>query len=197
MDHPVRLIVNDDLQRTRLTVFFRLLLAIPHLIVCMLFAIVAYLLAIVNWFATLFAGRSPQGLHDFQARFLRYSTHVYAYMFLLADPFPPFGGSEAYAVDLEVAPPQDQGRLGVFFRIILAIPALILRGVLDYLLQILAFLGWFACLFTGRMPEGMRNLGAYCLRYQAQTFAYVLLLTDRYPSLSTGETQEASAATTT
>ena len=31
------------------------------------------------------------------------------------------------------------------------------------------------------MPEGMRNLGAACLRYSAQTYAYTLLVTSRYP----------------
>ena len=31
--HPIRLVVTDDLDRSRLTVFFRLLLAIPHLFV--------------------------------------------------------------------------------------------------------------------------------------------------------------------
>ena len=195
MDHPIRLIVNDDLQRSRLTVFFRLLLAIPHLIVLALWSIAAYIVAIIGWFATLFAGRLPDGLHEFQARFLRYATHVYAYTFLLADPWPAFGGGEGYPVDLEVAGPQEQGRLGVFFRLILAIPALILQYVLVYLLELLAFLGWFACLAIGRMPEGMRNLGAYCLRYQQQTIGYIFLLTDRYPSLSTGST-EASAAPT-
>lgn len=30
--HPIALIVDDDLKRTRITVFFRMLLAIPHLI---------------------------------------------------------------------------------------------------------------------------------------------------------------------
>jgi len=30
----------------------------------------------------------------------------------------------------------------------------------------------------------MRDLQAYVLRYQAQTYAYVLLLTQRYPSFS-------------
>jgi hypothetical protein len=197
MDHPIRLHVNDDLQRSRLTVFFRLLLAIPHLIVLALWSIAAYIVAIISWFAALFAGRLPDGLHEFQGRFLRYCTHVYAYTFLLADPWPAFGGGEGYPVDLEVAGPQDQGRLGVFFRLILAIPALILQYVLVYLLELLAFLGWFACLALGRMPEGMRNLGAYCLRYQQQTLGYIFLLTDRYPSLSTGTSTEATAAPTT
>ena len=32
----------------------------------------------------------------------------------------------------------------------------------------------------------MRDLMAYCLRYYAQTYAYLLLLTDRYPTLASG-----------
>jgi len=42
-------------------------------------------------------------------------------------------------------------------------------------------LGWWSSLVRGRMPEGLRNLGASCLRYSAQTYAYVFLLTERYP----------------
>src|SRR5947208_9986433 len=88
--HPVRLHITDDLRRTRLTAFFRLLLAIPHFLWLMLLAIVVFLAAIGNWFATLFKGRSPLGLHTFLAGYLRYSTHVSAYLFLIADPFPGF-----------------------------------------------------------------------------------------------------------
>src|SRR5881397_2550079 len=88
--HPIRLVVTDDLQRNRLTVFFRLILAIPHLIWVALWGIVAVLAALANWFATLVKGESPEGLHDFLATYLRYQTHVYAYVLLLADPFPSF-----------------------------------------------------------------------------------------------------------
>ena len=182
--YPVRLVVTDDLRRTRLTVFFRLLLAIPHFIWLSLWGIAAAVAAILNWFATLFAGRAPVGLHDFLARFLRYSTHVNAYIYLLADPYPGFGGAPGYPVDLEVDPPVEQSRLTVFFRIILAIPALLIARILSYLLGLLAFLGWFVCLVAGRMPKGMRDLGAFCVRYDQQTAAYVVLLTDRYPPLS-------------
>ena len=45
----------------------------------------------------------------------------------------------------------------------------------------LALLAWFYAVVTGRMPEGLRNLGVACLRYGAQLDAYLLLLTDRYP----------------
>jgi Domain of unknown function (DUF4389) len=81
-----------------------------------------------------------------------------------------------------VAPPERQNRWRTFFRIVLAVPALMLSFGLLFTLLIVALLGWWAALFTGRMPIGLRNLGVYALRYQAQLSAYgYLLLTEAYP----------------
>jgi hypothetical protein len=189
--HPVRLVITDDLVRTRLTVFFRLLLAIPHLIWQTLLAIVAFLAIIANWFATLFAGRSPDGLHLFLAGYLRYTTHVSAYMFLIADPYPGFyllNQKQDYPIDLEVDPPDVQNRWTVGFRIILAIPAVLVMQILRNLSGILAVFSWFIALITARVPEGLRNFAAFALRYETQTYAYIALLTPRYPSFNVGIT---------
>ena len=184
-DHPIRLIVTDDLKRSRLTVFFRLLLAIPHLIWITLWAIAAFFVTIVGWFAALFTGRLPDGMHSFLTKYQRYSTHLNAYISLLANPYPAFNGQLGnYTVDLHVDPPEPQPRWTIFLRIVLAIPALILAWVFSQVRQIIAFLGWFVCLAIGRMPKGMQDLGIYCLRYETQTYSYLLLLTNRYPSLS-------------
>lgn len=182
--HPVGLVVTDDLKRSRLTVFFRLLLAVPHLVWFELWGIVAAVVLLVAWVATLFTGRVPDGLHAFIARYLRYTTHVYAYLLLLAKPFPPFSGRAGYPVDLLVEGPQDQGRVSVLFRLVLAIPALILASVFRTVNKAVAFLGWFYALFTGRMNAGMRDLSAWLLRYELQTYAYLFLLTGRYLSLA-------------
>ena len=182
--HPIRLVVTDDLQRNRLTVFFRLILAIPHLIWLTVWGIVAALAAIANWFATLVNGQSPEGLHDFLATYLRYQTHVYAYILLVADPFPGFGGKPGYSIDLEVDPPQRQNRWTVAFRVILAIPAFIVSGIFGYLNRVLAVFSWFIALVMGSVPEGLRNFAAFALRYEQQTAAYALLLTGRYPSFN-------------
>ena len=102
-DRPVHLIVSDDLERSRVSVFFRLILAIPHLIWLSLWGIVAALAVIANWFATLFAGQSPDALHNFLAAYVRYAIHVGAYLFLAAQPFPEFTGASGYPVDVEIA----------------------------------------------------------------------------------------------
>lgn len=181
--HPIGLIVSDDLKRSRLTVFFRVLLAIPHLLWVALWGIAAEIVVLIVWFAALFTGRVPEGLHGFLARYLRYMTRVTAYMFLLADPFPPFGSKGTYPIEARIDPPQPQSRVTVFFRLLLAIPAMILAYVFRAVNQIVAFLGWFYCLATGHMHEGMRNISAWLLRYEVQTYAYIFMLTGRYPSL--------------
>ncbi|MHB8235119.1 MAG: DUF4389 domain-containing protein [Solirubrobacteraceae bacterium] len=179
---PVHLELDDDLRRSRLTVFFRLLLALPHLIWLQLWGILVLVCAILNWFATLFAGRSPQWLHRFLGAYLRYANHVYAFLYLIANPFPGFvGKSGSYPFEIVIAPRERQNRWKTGFRIVLAIPALILTSAYGGLSFVVALLGWFSSLARGRMPLGLRNAGALALRYQAQTHGYMLLLTDAYP----------------
>jgi Domain of unknown function (DUF4389) len=130
---------------------------------------------------------------------------VTSYVFLAANPFPGFTGAPgSYPIDLEVDPPGRQSRWKTAFRIVLAVPVLILLFVLDgtfgggnasdrdsdrwFLYSIVgvtfsvAFLAWFTCLARGRMPRGFRNVLAYALRYSAQAYGYLLILTERYPN---------------
>jgi hypothetical protein len=183
--HPIGLIVEDDLRRNRLTVFFRLLLAIPQFIWLYFFGIVVAVVLVVAWVVALFLGRVPDGLHNFIARYQRASTHVNAYVLLLADPWPPFLGEPGtYPIDLRVDPPQPQSRLTVFFRLLLAIPAFLLAYVFRIVNTLVAVLGWFYCLAMGRMHQGMRDLSAWMFAFEMQTYAYVSLLTGRYPSFA-------------
>lgn len=181
-DHPLRLVVEDDLRRSRVTTFFRLVLAIPHLIWLGLWGIAAFVVMVVNWFAVLITGRSPDVMHGFLGEYLRYTTQVYAYVALAADPYPPFGPeTDGYVVDLVVADSAPQDRLTVLFRLPLALPALVISGAYFGLASVAAVLGWFAVLATGRMPRGLRNAVALALRYNAQLYGYAFVLTDRYP----------------
>jgi hypothetical protein len=182
--HPIRLVNEGDLGRNRLTVFFRLFLLIPHLVWLGLWGFALFAVSWIFWLIALFTGRLPDGIHGFVAGFTRYSTRVYAYGCLLADPFPPFSGREGnYVVDLQIDGPREQSRLSIFFRLLVAIPAFLLAYVFRILMNVLAFIGWFYALFTGGMSEGLEDLGAYALRYEAQTYAYAFLLTSTYPSL--------------
>jgi len=183
--HPIELTVGGDLTRSRLTVFFRGILLIPHLIFVYVWALVALVTGIVGWIVALFIGRLPDPLHRFLAAYVRYSARVAAYGLLIADPFPPFSGAQGRGnVDVLVAPATRQRRWGIFFRTILVLPASLLINVFRLVNLMIAILGWVYCLFTGRMEPGMQQLNALLLRYEVQTAGYVFLLTSRYPRLS-------------
>jgi hypothetical protein len=193
---PVALSVAGELRRSRLTVFFRLPLAFPHLVWLALWGIAALLAAVANWFATLFAGRSPARLHSFLARYARYQTHVYAFLYLLANPFPGFAGEAgSYPIDVSIAAPARQHRASVGFRLVLAVPAIVVTSAYGGVMTVGAILGWFASLATGKMPGGLRNAGALALRYTIQTSGYLYLLTGSYPYTGpTASSGEESAA---
>ena len=199
--HPIRLVVTDDCERSRVTVFFRALLVLPHLFWLLLWGTAAFTAAFVVWLAVLVERRAPRTLHGFIASYVRYAAHVTAYLTLAASPYPGFTGQPGYPVDVEIDPPATQGRWGAGFRLLLAVPALALstsigEGVFGSagsgpfawyagaggLASVAAFLGWCACVVRGRMPRGLRDVTAYATGYAAQTYGYLFLLTDRYPS---------------
>ncbi len=180
--HPVQMVVTDGLERSRLTVLFRLFLAIPHLVWITLWSIAVLFAAIAAWFAALATGSVPQGLHRFLAAYVRYAVHVQAFVYVIGRRFPGFTGKPgSYGIDLEIDPPRRQSRWLTLFRFFLAVPALLLASAIGGVLLLVAFLVWWYALVRGAVPEGLRNLGAACIRYQEQTSAYLLLLTDRYP----------------
>jgi hypothetical protein len=192
-----RLVNDDDLRRSRLTVFFRLPLAIPHLVWYLLWSVAAFLAAIVNWVATLAVGHSPRPLARFLAAYVRYGAHLGAFLFLIGNPFPGFvGAAGSYPVDPRIQPFGPQNRWITLFRIFLAIPAALLSGALSNILLCVAVFGWFVSLVRARMPAGLQSAGAYALGYSAQLSTYGLVLTDRYPHASPAAVLEAFASVT-
>jgi Domain of unknown function (DUF4389) len=83
---PITLAVDDDLRRSRLTVLFRLLLAIPHFLWLLLWTVGVFFAAIAGWFSALVLGRLPESLHRFLAAYVRYATHLGAYLSIAANP---------------------------------------------------------------------------------------------------------------
>jgi len=197
VSYPVTFTADYVEQRSRLTAFFRLILAIPLFIWLVVYGIVAELAIVIAWFAIVITGQFPRGLYDFVADFTRFATRVLAYTYLLSDPYPPFGGSDdrAYPVRMEFEPLDHYDRLKTLFRIILAIPILILRYVMGLLLEVGAFAAWFVILFTGKMPRGLFDLMVLANSYTARSDSYLYLLTETYPPFQDEQTRAAGAPT--
>jgi hypothetical protein len=80
--------------RDRLSVGFRIILALPHLFMVWLLGIGWLLTSIIAWFAILFTGRYPPALYEFATGVLRWSTSVESYLLLLHDDYPAFSLAE-------------------------------------------------------------------------------------------------------
>src|SRR6266540_3467225 len=114
------------------------LLAIPHLLIVRALDGVAAILAIISWFAILFTGKLPAGLANFQAMYLRYYMRTATYVGFLREEYPPFGFTTTAAdpgedarVHVDLVPKlEGRNRLTTGFRLILAIPQLIVVGLL-------------------------------------------------------------------
>ncbi len=199
MSYPVSFEADYVQRRSRLTAFFRLILAIPLVIWFYVYALVASIALVIAWLAIVFTARYPKGLYDFVAGFTRFLARFTAYVALLCDPYPPFGGSDdgAYPVRMHFAGPLERySRLKTFFRIILAIPIAILRYVMNLLLEIGAVAAWIVIVITGNMPRGLFDLMVLANSYMARSDAYLYLLTETYPPFQDEHTRAAGAAET-
>jgi len=66
-------------------------LAIPHFFVLFFLWIAVVVVTIIAWFAILFTGQYPRGMHSFVVGVGRWGYRVIAYAFILAtDMYPPF-----------------------------------------------------------------------------------------------------------
>lgn len=168
--------------RNRLTVAFRVILAIPHLIVLNLLGAVTQAAAVIHWFIQVFTGNRNAGIFDFSNKWLGYSARVYAYTGLLDDDFPEFftdSGRSPVRYSLDYTEPVD--RLTAGLRLIWVIPAALLGMLIGIGAAVVTFIGWFAILFTGQLPPGWHGFLVKAHRYSLQLYAYGYLLTDDYP----------------
>jgi hypothetical protein len=194
MPYPVTFEADYVEQRSRLTAFFRLILAIPLAIWLYLYGILASIALVIAWLAIVLTGHYPPGLYNFVAGFTRFLARFTAYTALLSDPYPPFGGSDdaAYPVRMQFAGPlESYSRAKTFFRLILAIPIMILRYVMNLLLQIGALGAWFVIVLTGKMPRGLFDVMVLANSYTARSDSYLFLLTETYPPFQDEQTRAA------
>jgi len=167
----------------RWTVLIRIILVIPQFFVLFFVGIGAFVVAFLGWFAALVTGRLPESFARFLLGYVRWSTRVYAYEFLMTDVYPPFAldPDPSYPVDVTVTTGR-LNRFAVFFRIILVIPAAIVSGLITYGMQIFGVITWIATLVTGHMPDPFFGASAAAIRWQTRMSAYFWMLTSYYPS---------------
>ena len=183
--HQAELDIAYTEARNRLTVLFRIILAIPHLVVSYVWGYVVQLAAIAQWFICVITGKRNHGIWEFTNNYLGYTARVGTYAGLLHDVFPPFGttaGAVPVRYNLEFDEPAN--RLTVLLRLIWAIPAMIVAWLYGLATFVLTIISWFVIVITGKHPRGLFDFMAKAHRVFTQFNAYVYLATDKYPALS-------------
>ena len=191
--YPVQLDLEAPLEVARWRPLVHWILVFPQWLVLYVLSMVLWVLGFVSWFAILFTGNIPEGMFDFMAMIFRYQWRTYSYVFFMRESYPPFDFT-ASNVDpgndparLSIARPERLSRGLIFVKWLLIIPhffALFFLGLGAFLVGIA---GFFAVLFTGRWPEGMRSYLIGTMRWSLRASAYLYLMTDRYPPFSLQE----------
>jgi Domain of unknown function (DUF4389) len=213
MAYPVTYDADRPETYDRLTVAFRIILAIPQLFLVGgtglagltsfqfvqdngglralvqvlnggILTLVAGILVFIAWFAILFTGRFPLSFRDFVMMVFRWYQNVHAYLALQTAPYPPFSGNAPYPLRVAVTPAESYKRLTVLLRIFMVIPHAIVLFFLGIAQWVVTVIAWFAILFTGQYPEGMYGFSVGVSRWQARVYGYIWLLVDEYPPFS-------------
>ena len=207
MSYPVAVSIAPPIaNRDKLTTAFRLILALPHLILVGgvatsvmslrsneavslsgntgILGAIAWMLAMVSWLTIVLSGQHVAGIREFTMFVLRWRARSIAYSMLLVDDYPPFGDA-AYPVSLTIVdPPGPRDRLTVGLRLLLVIPHAVMLYFVTLGWWITSVVAWLAILVTGGYPGGLYNFGAGVFRWNLRVEAYLLLLVDDYPPFS-------------
>ena len=188
MEYPVNLELDAPPEIANWRPLVHWLLDIPHLVIANVLGDVAFVVAVVSWFAIVFTGRLPEGLANFQCLVIRYQARAYSYALWLREPYPAFEfsmtpedpGGDPLRVNVQ---PQleNRNRLTVGLRFLWVIPIALFAFVVFLAAAVVVFVAFFAVLFTGRWPEGMRRFVVGVARLSIRVSAYTYLLVDDYP----------------
>jgi hypothetical protein len=194
--YPVQFSVEyPERDLNRVTTAFRILWAIPILIVLVALAggagnqsgTIAASAGGVLFFPTLlmilFRQKYPRWWFDWNLEFMRFSNRVAVYLALMDDRYP--STDEHQGVTLEYPYPdasRDLNRWLPLVKWLLAIPHYIVLIFLWVASVFAVIFAWFAILFTGRYPRGLFDFVAGVIRWENRVIAYAFVLaTDKYP----------------
>ena len=201
--YPASLSIDyPDRELNRLTTFFRLITAIPILVIWGLLIGTSasqdgggsmryqYAAGGVVFFPIilmlLFRQKYPRWWFDWNLALVKFGTRVLAYLSLLRDEYP--STDEDQAVHIEVPYPdamKDLNRWLPLVKWLLAIPHYVVLWFLAIAALVCVVLAWFAILFTGRYPRSLFDFMVGLFRWFLRVAAYAFLLTtDRYPPFS-------------
>jgi Domain of unknown function (DUF4389) len=198
--YPVQLSVDyPDRDLNRLTTAFRLIVAIPILIVAAALggeeagygggqywhwgAGAGGLLFAAPLLMILFRQKYPRWWFDWNLELMRLETRIAAYLALMDDRYPSTDEQQSVRLDLPYPDAErDLNRWLPLVKWLLAIPHYVVLVFLWLAAIVCVIVAWFAILFTGRYPRGLFDFVEGVIRWGTRVVAYaIVLVTDEYP----------------
>ena len=164
------------------------ILVIPQLLIVGVLLAVTRILHLISFFTILFTKKNP--FVGVQTMVLRYWWRVTTFQAFMRNEYPPFdfgttpGSEMSDDALLTIDDPGEMNRWLVLVKWLLVIPHLIVLLFLFIGAAVVVIIAFFAVLFTGKWPEGMRNYVVGVNRWGLRVFAYFIFLTDAYPPFS-------------
>ncbi len=199
-DYPARLDIEyPEGKRNRATTIFRVILAIPIVIVVGFLTrslsgdqtdeagtAAAFALFAPTLLMILFRQKYPRWWFDWNLELARFFTRVTAYLALMRDEYPSTDEQQAVHLDLDYPDAaKDLNRWMPLVKWLLAIPHYIVLALLAVAAIVSVVIAWFAIIFTGRYPRGLFDFVLGVQRWGLRVQAYMwLLITDEYPPFS-------------
>jgi hypothetical protein len=201
--YPVHFDVDfPDRPLDRLTTAFRILAAIPILVVMAVLPGEAFhaggqtasyvasgsgLLFLPPLLMIVFRQKYPRWWFDWSLNLLRFSNRVAAYLALLDDRYPSTDEEQAVHLDIPYPNVRQMNRMMPLVKWFLAIPHYVVLFFLAIGAVVAVTIAWFAILFTGRYPRSLFRFVVGVLRWSNRVTAYAIVLaTDEYPPFRLG-----------
>lgn len=179
-----RMLTTSERRRFRFGVLTRAGLASAHVGFLQLVWFPAQFGVLIAWLCVMYEARVPVSIHRFLAGVVQYQTRVFAYAFLLADPFPGFTRRTSYPFDIGFAGPQRHSRRRALFYPVLLLWLLVPSILAIAAMILMAPIAWLYALVIGRVPRWYQRAGTVLFSFLAQSLAFGCLVTDRMPMRS-------------
>ena len=188
MPYPAHVEFHGDRHIDRWRPLVQWLFAVPQLMIASALRTLRQVLTVVSLFTVLFTERIPKTIFEMIAMSYRYEWRAVSYAAFLHEDYPPFDFQPTAADDgvephttLSITYPEHLDRWKPLYKWFLAAPHYVVIFVLGSGAVVAFVASFFAVLFTGEYPVGIRDFLVGVYRYTLRVEAYVGLLTDVYP----------------
>lgn len=164
------------------------LLYIPHAVISYALRSLAGVVAVIYWLVLLFTGKLNRGLYGVMTLYVRYDARATGFLSGFSETYPPFdfhtGGADndAYPpITLSLPEPPENGSRKLALNVLLAIPHYVMILIFGIAAAAVGIAGWFAVLFTGAWPKGMRDFLVRVYNYYFRVWLYAAMVETEYP----------------